>query len=104
MNVDMDDVIHEHCHNVPVYTNMSIKWGWIFLVKGEEVTNNGKTSKIVGFYEAQKLIKILQWSPLWIIFKGKIKIAHLLPVIGPKEMPILFWGRRKRPQIKMGLT
>ena len=23
--------------------------------------------------------KILQWSPLWIIFKGKIKIAHLLP-------------------------
>ena len=24
MNVDMDDVIHEHGHNVPVYTNMSI--------------------------------------------------------------------------------
>ena len=23
--------------------------------------------------------KIIQWSPLWIIFKGKLKIAHLLP-------------------------
>ena len=23
--------------------------------------------------------KKFQWSPLWIIFKGKIKIAHLLP-------------------------
>ena len=23
--------------------------------------------------------EIIQWSPLWIIFKGKIKIAHLLP-------------------------
>ena len=53
MNVDMDDVIHELCHNVPVYTNMSIKWGWIFLVKGKEVINNGETSKIVGFYAAQ---------------------------------------------------
>ena len=53
MNVDMDEVIHEHYHNVPVYTNMSIKWGWIFLVKGEEVINNGKSSKIVGFYAAQ---------------------------------------------------
>ena len=23
--------------------------------------------------------KIIQWSPLWIIFNGKIKIAHILP-------------------------
>ena len=29
--------------------------------------------------EALKWKKIFQWSPLWIIFKGKIKIAHLLP-------------------------
>ena len=75
----MDDVIHEQGHNVPVYTNMYIKWGWIFLVKGEEVINNGKTSKIEGFYAAKDWKKIIQWSPLWIIFKGKIEIAHLLP-------------------------
>ena len=64
-------------------------------------------------------------------FQGKIKIAHLLPegsahqddhflqtwpllsgalgfdnikVIGPEEMPILVWGRRKRPPTKMGST
>ena len=52
LNVDMDDVIHEQGHNVPVYSNMSIKWGWIFLVNGEEVINNGKSSKIVGFCAA----------------------------------------------------
>ena len=28
---------------------------------------------------SEKWEKIIQWSPLWIIFKGKIKIAHLLP-------------------------
>ena len=49
----MDDVIHEQDHNVPVYTNMNIKWDWIFLVKGEEVISNEKTSKIEGFYAAQ---------------------------------------------------
>ena len=43
----MDDVIHEQDHNVLVYTNISIKWDWIFLVKGEEVISNWKTSKIV---------------------------------------------------------
>ena len=48
------------------------------LVKEEEVINNRKTSNMVEFYAA-KTKKILQWSPLWIIFKGKIKIAHLLP-------------------------
>ena len=47
----MDDVIHEQDHNVLVYTNMSIKWDWIFLIKGEEVISNGKTSKIVGFLQ-----------------------------------------------------
>ena len=72
LNVDMDDVIHEQGHNVPVYANMSIKYGWIFLVKVEEVINNGKTSKILGFYAAKNWKKILQWSSLWIIFNGKI--------------------------------
>ena len=28
---------------------------------------------------SKKMEKILQWSPLWIVFKGEIKIAHLLP-------------------------
>ena len=28
----------------------------------------------------------------------------ILVVIGPEEMPILVWGRRKRPQTKMGST
>ena len=83
----MDDVILEQGHNVPVYTNMSIKWGWIFLVRGEEVINNGKTSKIVGFYAAQN----------W-------KKSSNGPPIGPEEMPILVWGRRKRPPTKMGST
>ena len=59
----MDDVIHEQGHNVPVYTNMSFKWGWIFLVKGEEVINNGKTSKIVGFYAAQNWKKSSNGPP-----------------------------------------
>ena len=54
----------------------------------------------------------MQWSPLWIIFKGKIEIAHLLTeqsvhrddhfkVIGPEEIPILVWGWRKRPQLTL---
>ena len=70
-------------------------------------------------------------APLWIIFKGKIKIHHLRPVqstrqddhflalrtknfsllkiaiskvIGPEEMPILVWVRRKCPPTKMGST
>ena len=63
LNVAMDDVIHEQGHNVPVYTNMSIKWGWIFLVKGEEVINNEKTSKIVGFYAPQKWKKSSNGPP-----------------------------------------
>ena len=25
-------------------------------------------------------------------------------IIGPEEIPILVWGRRKRPQTKMGST
>ena len=27
----------------------------------------------------RKWEKIIQWSPIWIIFKGEIEIAHLLP-------------------------
>ena len=35
---------------------------------------------IFGFSRSSnKIEKIIQWSPLWIIFKIKIKIAHLLP-------------------------
>ena len=51
LNILFDDVIHERCPNVSVYTN-------IYALKNEK--------------------KIIQWSPLWIIFKGKIKNAHLL--------------------------
>ena len=61
------------------------------------------TSKIRRFHKAKNVEKIVQWSPLWIIFKEKMKITHLLPersVIGPEEMPILVLGRRKRPQLK----
>ena len=39
----------------------------------------GKTSTIKEFYAAKNSKKIMQWSPLFIIFKGKTKIAHLLP-------------------------
>ena len=38
-----------------------------------------KTSKIIGFYAVKNEKEIIQWSPIWIIFKGKIKTAHLLP-------------------------
>ena len=36
---------------------------------------------IFGFYRSSQKIekKIIHWSPLWIIFKGKIKIAQLWP-------------------------
>ena len=37
-----------------------------------------KQEKIIWFYAAKTEKKIIQWSPLWIIFKGKMKIAHLL--------------------------
>ena len=30
-------------------------------------------------YPVRKWGKIIQWSPIWIIFKGEIEIAHLLP-------------------------
>ena len=66
-------------HKVSAYTSMCNYWGWIILVKGEDEINNGKTSTTEGFYAAKILKKIIQWSPLLIIFKGKIKIAHLLP-------------------------
>ena len=33
----------------------------------------------IWFHPAKKWEKICQWSPLRIISKGKIKIAHLLP-------------------------
>ena len=38
-------------------------------------------------------------------FQGSFKgVSSQSPVIGPEEMPILVWGRRKRPQTKMGST
>ena len=69
----MDDVIHEQDHNVLVYTNMSIKWDWIFLIKGEEVISNGKTSKIVGFYAAKIWKKNPPMVPPLDHFQGKNK-------------------------------
>ena len=41
--------------------------------------NKYEMNVIVGFHPARKWGKIIQWSPLWINFKGKIKIAYLLP-------------------------
>ena len=38
-----------------------------------------KLAPLKGFMQQKILKKIIQWSPLLIIFKGKIKIAHLLP-------------------------
>ena len=40
--------------------------------------NKYEMNEIVGFHPARKWEKIIQWSPLWIIFKGKMEIAHLL--------------------------
>ena len=36
--------------------------------------------------------------------KNEIKVKTKYCVKGPEEMPILVWGRRKRPQTKMGST
>ena len=41
--------------------------------------NKYEMNKIVGFHPARKWEKIIQWSPLWINFKGKTKIVNLLP-------------------------
>ena len=41
--------------------------------------NKYEMNEIVGFHPARKWEKIIQWSPLWINFKGKIEIVHLLP-------------------------
>ena len=53
------------------------------------------------------MIEFHMMVPLWIIFKGKIKmlisyqndqrIETIIFVIGPEEMPILVW---KRPKLK----
>ena len=45
----------------------------------KNISNDLKNTKILGFYAVKQWEKNIQWSPLWIIFKGKIKIAHLLP-------------------------
>ena len=37
-----------------VYTNKTILWGWIILIRGEDVMNKYETSKIVGFCPARK--------------------------------------------------
>ena len=37
-----------------------------------------KKQKFGGSSSEKNGKKIIQWSPLWIIFKGKIEIAHLL--------------------------
>ena len=50
-------------------------------------------------------------AALWTTKFSLLKIAILkrgdcqnFKVIGPEEMPILVWGRRKRPQANMGST
>ena len=51
----------------------------MFLVRGKEVIKKQKKlGKLKGFMQ-QENEKITQWYPPWIIFKAKIKIAHLLP-------------------------
>ena len=50
-------------------TYMLICWGGIIIFSWKQARNKWKTIKIVGF----DCKKILQWSPLWIVFKGKNK-------------------------------
>ena len=41
----------------------------------------------------------------WDVHASKKEESQLVvKVIGPEEMPILIWGRRKRPPTKMGST
>ena len=75
----MADVILEWTFDVSRYANISILRSEIIIFRGESVRNKWKTRKKHRFYPARKCFKIFQWSPLWNIFKGKIKIAHLLP-------------------------
>ena len=54
----------------------------------------------------------LDLSSLAIIREEKVELSWVelglgfdnIKVIGPEEMPILVWGRRKRPPTKLGST
>ena len=39
LNVDIADVILERGPNGSGYTNMSILWGWIIILRGDDVIN-----------------------------------------------------------------
>ena len=77
----MTDVILEWTLDVSGYANTFISRGEIIIFRGESMRNKWKTTgkKEHRFYPARKCDQIFQWSPLWNFFKGKIKIAHLLP-------------------------
>ena len=49
--------------------------GWVLDFATLEVTQPSLALAVAGAEPG----KISQWSLLWIIFKGKLKIAHLLP-------------------------
>jgi len=44
--------------------------------RSDKKAKNGQNYRISC---SEKWKNIIQWSPLWTIFKGKIKNAHLLP-------------------------
>ena len=67
---------------------------------GMKHVKNDKVMGMKDLWEAQKEING-HVAMLIKIFNIEKNRDH---VIGPEEMPILGWGRRKRPQTKMGST
>ena len=79
MNVKLADIINEQGKNVYVYTNTTILWGWIILVKGKKDMNKWKTSKIEGFHLVRKWKKSSNGPPSGLkkIFLLKIAILEM---------------------------
>ena len=58
-----------------------------------------KLAKLQGFMQPEYEKKIIQWSPLCVVFNGKIKIAHLLPERSPHQADhfLRIWPHLSRP-------
>ena len=72
-------------------------------------------SRVGGWVVAEPMSRVVGWSNLildptlaliraQLVFRIQVGAECGNKVIGPEEMPILVWGRRKRPPTKMGST
>ena len=72
-------------------------------------------SRVGGWVVAEPMSRVVGWSnlildPTLALIRDQLEFRIQVgaecgnKVIGPEEMPILVWGRRKRPPTKMGST